>query len=404
MVRTATLQFAANSATAQDSIEPLLEAFLKEPFSIEHGFSNLTPSEVAALLESTSEQEQQQGNVTPEQTADPAMAQSFSTSKDLFCRILMQMDCDGLDFLTSETLSDLRQREQRTLFIAEAVDIKLDEPHAESAAESSLQQLGLAEATPELAADGALDPVQLSALHPQQEHPSGEAQTSSLTESLKPFFDKLGSPNANESLRAADFLYTLGIKRSVPVSEEMLRRLVELNILFAIEAESIFKLKPALLKFWSDRRNNILSILNLEAKTFELHPALQTGLEDLVSLHSGWLFEGNLPYHNIINSLRYMMAFHDGIKFIPSILESGTLVFFFGQDASFNGLCLKNILNANGLDSTQNIELFFRLARSHKLRSRTLSAGHPFTTEFLEHVFNDAERIFVLFNQLILPG
>lgn len=205
---------------------------------------------------------------------------------------------------------------------------------------------------------------------------------------------------AEEYWQLAHFLKGMNDRGRWPLPPAHITKLVAQGLCFALESECALRFEKAIKSFWSKREVAIRGVLDEGNRKFELGPALRNAIDQAAGDHTEWLLEGKFPHAAVLTSLRYMIATIQAEKFQPSLIESGILVFFFGQETTFGELSLKNHLDVSGLEPNEMTEFLFRMSRLHRLRSRVVSATQDFETGQLLIVEQDVHAILAFFERL----
>jgi hypothetical protein len=192
-----------------------------------------------------------------------------------------------------------------------------------------------------------------------------------------------------------------GIHRNtLPFNPDRLERLTWQNFFFSLEAECVTKLKPGLANFWRKKTRHIHSIVNGQAKKFELNPALGNWILEMASRKKELLHEGKFPTNGILNSLRFILATPDLENFVPSLLEAGILILLFGIEITEDEFSIKNVIKLRGLTLDETIELSLHLLRAHKLKNIVMQVGSAVTADKFLGSPQWLERIFTLLAKL----
>ncbi len=196
--------------------------------------------------------------------------------------------------------------------------------------------------------------------------------------------------------KLAHFFRFLSLDQKFPLPQVHLDKLIAQSYCSALEAELGEQFKDILKQFWNFRDVAIRSLLDDKASSFSLHPALKSGLTEVVLNHSEWLWEKRFPESSVINSLRYLFATREFSKLKPTLMDLGVCLLFFAQEESIGDFSLIKYLRVMGLTREQWYETSFRLFRLQALSSKAMGVGSEFSAAHLSVVESDVERLFVL--------
>ena len=345
-----------SSTEAVGEISSELTSLLAEPFALEEGLIEMTLDEVGDYLESVRERFEKASGL-------PEAKESFEKVRDNYCSIMLKLESLQLTCLTRDILGELVRRNEGTVtVIGEQADpVPIDEIPS------------LTEENP-----------------PPAENPDepdvGPRLLSPLLPEPQKFFDMA--------------VFFASNRHQFPFDSNLFDRLIWHHFLSAMECETSLRLKSGIQTVWRKKTRHIHFLLNLEARKIELKPKLSVWIKALEASMGDWLYEGRFPTNGVLNSLRFILASHNAEDFIPSPLESASLLLFFGHDLKIGDLALKNILKCEGLDGAEVIELSLHLMKAQKLKNKVLTMGLPIDESLFTGIVPWLERVFSLLSKL----
>ncbi len=167
------------------------------------------------------------------------------------------------------------------------------------------------------------------------------------------------------------------------IPETHLTRLEGQQTCFALEVEFQERLATLVAKFWEQRKEKIDSLWDPHSPKGDFHPALIQAWDTLAQDSAVWPKQERLPVLTFKNSLRFIGSAPDPGPSKPALLEAGLWVYLFGQDCSFDGVQLQNVLGLPTLPYEEIALAFMRLCRAHRLKSMLQNPSLA---------FGDAER------------
>ena len=454
-----------------ESFSQLVEQFLAERFSQENQLAEATLENLEQVFQEIDEQIEE-GN--PPRGFD-SIRDSYEKSKEIYCLLLMELESLNWRNQPSETLSELRERENHTTFIQTEPPSSQDgsTPSFTEEEQNSMDLQAELEAIEQGTIqqrenqlneeDFLLDDSSEPSSHLEEEQNSlpndpfelGEAFSNN--DSDDGFFDPSGSPSAvtldedtKEKTRPAAFkeahidspesdlslrepsdedqiteTFSTGFsygedeltndsketkeygdenhhptaqaeaglsshnpialelfeiakhfeiaseQKQLPLNEFHARRLQALCWCQGLELECQAKLTPLLKRFFKEKDAAIRTLLDTKSRQYALHPLLHKAVEELSTQHKSFLGETGYPIRSALNSMRFLLSVQPD-HFRPTLQESSTLIFFFGQNLGLNGIQLENYLGLNGLTTEEITELSFRLSRTQKLKNQSM--------------------------------
>lgn len=178
------------------------------------------------------------------------------------------------------------------------------------------------------------------------------------------------------------------------IPETHLTRLEGQQTCFALEVEFQEKLAPLVAKFWAQRKQMIDALWDPNSPKGDFHPALVQAWENLVQDSTVWPTQERLPVLTFKNSLRFIGSAPDPGPSKPALLEAGLWVYLFGQDCSFDGVTLQNVLGLPALPYEEIAVAFMRLCRAHRLKATLQNPSLPFGEAEREELHAIAGELF----------
>lgn len=432
-----TPNFSPETEVAGESLGDIITELLQEPYAREQHLAEVTLDQLGKLLEEAAEEFE-----SPNLPADLAsQAKSYERCKDAYCRILLELESQGVPAGADETLDQLRQRgnmeppkveavPESDMPAADLFDLDMKEgdlpPLDINAAFGDAEPIPLGEGAPEDQGIANIESIWDSAAKQAEENPDErtkitfeelisspprspdeeetEAPARTQTklrlatppappapaeESLAEEIEEVTASRAPQTtaesspaptahagkelyLQLADYLESLKAQ-GFPLPMHYADRLAAQSLCFAVELECIARLRGPIDRFWAEREDAINDLFDWSDEKFELSSAIKRGLDELVTKHPDWLPDGKFPFAPASNALRFIVATRRAESFRPALIDSGLLLFLFGQDRVMGKVPLKNRLKLHGLTPGEIVELALRLIGMQKLRNRTLT-------------------------------
>jgi len=331
-------------------LNTLIENIEKEPFATQHNFSKITLDQIETVLEkykSRLETDPQQAGGELRNFID-----SYNRCKDTYCLLLLEIERLNLGNLSIKRLSQIKMPKKA--------------PRVET----------------------IIAP-------PRESKPAASPEN---------VFFSLSSRKAQEYIQFAAYLTVQKKRDSFPFSDDLLLQETVHAKYLALETEANVKIKSSLKNFWPKRKPAIQKFITKKDGSHSLSPNLKQALENLVSGHPQWLYNNRFPYTGLLNSLKYFFLKNEVGQFQPTLFEIGALLFFFGQDKTWEGLALTNELQVSGLRGEEQSELLFRFSRVQQLKNTAFSGNDRVDNQALTSLGEDIERLLSLITRVNSDG
>ena len=128
--------------------------------------------------------------------------------------------------------------------------------------------------------------------------------------------------------------------------------------------------------FWPERETRILACLSVAKEKPDLEATLKQKLHSLVGKHRELLFQGKFPLTAAVQALRTLARQPAWDAFVPSLLDLGVLLLFFGKQGMAHS---SPGAPALGIDfGSEHIPLSFRILKVHRLTPLVANYAAPY--------------------------
>lgn len=350
--------------TENSGLQDLIRSLLNETFAVEQGFNMLSLTEIGQLIEEARDQFE-----NPDSLSEPFLQklESFERCKATYCLLLLELEMQNVSEIPQVSLGEL-------LGSAPQIMPMLSIEDHDAMGEKTMIGMGIAK-------------FETHAEKMEEDIPVMEPISPMLSHEVAPETEAK-SEIAKGFISLTQQLRELRQAPGGSIDSSSVDRTIAQTLCWTLEAELFGRIKETLNRFWLVRTDAISQLIQPSAsKGVELVPALKNALEEQALQYSDWLYEARFPVQGIVTSLRYFLSVPNAETFSPAPLDLAGLLLFFGHNETL-GVSLHNHLGAQGLSTTQVMELAFRLTRVQRLKAKVLSPH----TEWEDNYFHQLEE------------
>ena len=375
----------------ENEVQSLVSQILAEPFAESQQLAEATLDQLGRTLEEAASDYERSD--LPPSLADTAA--SFQRCKDLYCQILLDLE--------SLTGTDWEQKPLTELAQNAAEPIPMGEEASEESNVESFENTVVTE-MPELAAPTELPDAPEFIEPPTPEDvdaAEGISEPSIPTAPLTPIPPLTQAPEiapvalpvvaavhalptavsrdmgfgqrAKEAQLISEWLRSIAPKEPSSLDSTQLTRVSAQLLGSALELECWDRMRDGIVKVWEKRESAVKRLLDAKKSPWALPQSTKDQLAQFEKAILKKAFPKPLPFFAIENSLRYLHSLSKMEGFYPSLLDAGTLLFFFGQKRELREYQLENHFWTQDGKLAECTEAALRLIRFHEQHRKTLT-------------------------------
>ncbi len=401
--------------TSSSPIHELVVQLIAEPYAEAEHLAEATLDQLGRALEEASGDYERAD--LPQSLQD--VAASFHRCKEIYCQILLD-----LENLTSESWS------QKTLAeLCVPVVVENSAPEMESPPLSPMEEDGVeptvitdlgtleAEAQASEIEDSAMMSPQFEATSSTPETPIPDLEpppqriefnnTAPAPAAPRPSIPKMVQRDLGFGQRAkelqllSEWFGSIAPTEPSAVDSTQLGRIATQLLGGALEVECWERMREGILKVWEKREGAVKRLFDTKKNPWSLPQGTRDQMSQLEKALLKKPFKRPLPFFAMENSLRYLLTVPKLENFYPSLLDAGTLLFFFGQKRELREYQLENHFWTQEGTVAEVTEASLRLIRYHEQHKRSLTPW--FSKEKGElmapaEAEEEAEKILALFD------
>lgn len=418
----------------ETEVQSLVSQILAEPFAESQQLAEATLDQLGRTLEEAAT-DYERPDLPPSLTD---IAASFQRCKDLYCQILLDLESlTGTDW-EQKPLTELAQTAAAATapLAEEAPAIALGEEISDETNVESFENTVVTEAPvlPEFAAPTELPDAPEFIVPPTTDEVDAAEKVSEPsipTVPMTPIPPLTPGPEmapvampvvaavpalpktvvrdmgfgqrAKEAQLISEWLRSIAPKEPSSLDSTQLTRVSVQLLGNALELECWDRMRDGVSKIWEKRESAIKRLLDAKKSPWCLPQATKDQLTQFEKAIFKKPSAKPLPFFAMENSLRYLHSLPRLEGFYPSLLDAGTLLFFFGQKRELREYQLENHFWTLDTKLAECTEAALRLIRFHDQHRKTLtpwpSAGESVEPEKIE---DEIEHILELFGKIEL--
>ncbi len=387
-------------AGANPAVQQLVNQLMAEPFAESLHLGEATLDQLGRTLEESAT-DYERDDLPP---SLGEIAASFQRCKDIYCQILLDLESMAGSDWDQKTLAEMSQsstpakaplnEEQQvsrsddtnvesfeTTVVTELAALEINLPkHNEEAdtprhfeTEPEPSSYSLPDAS-ELIQPPTFDEVEAAST---TKEPNVTVSTP-ITPSLPPIPQTVNrdmgfGQRAKEAQLLSEWLRTIVPKEPSSIDSTQINRIASQLLGNALEIECWERMREGVVKVWEKREGAIKRLMDTKKSPW----CLPQGTKDQLQQFEKAIFKKTaataLPYFAMENSLRYLHSISKLDAFFLSLLDAGTLLFFFGQKRELREYQLENHFWTEDGRLAECTEAALRLLRFHNKHKKTLT-------------------------------